>query len=57
MTWHGQINRTIWEIDHLLGEKPGNQRLQRELLRTYFLQRYEYDRGNHIPRAGRSTGN
>jgi len=54
MSWHGQINRTIWEIESLLSQKPGNQRLRREFLRTHFLQRYEYDRGNHVPRDDRS---
>jgi carboxylesterase len=54
MTWHGQINRTIWEIRHLLDENPKNFELRRELLRTHFLQRFEYDRSHHIPRDDRS---
>ena len=54
MTWHGQINRTIWEIKHLLEQKPENFELRRELLRTHFLQRFEYDRSIHIPRDDRS---
>lgn len=54
VTWHGQINRTIWEIRHLLGKNPGDLELQRELLRTHFLQRFEFDRSHHIPRDDRS---
>ncbi|MDH3216588.1 MAG: hypothetical protein OEN01_09885 [Candidatus Krumholzibacteria bacterium] len=54
MTWHGQINRSIWEIENLLERQPKNFRLKKELLRTHFLQRYEYDRSLHIPRDDRS---
>jgi esterase/lipase len=54
MTWHGQINRTIWEIESLLEKEPRSHRLRREFLRTHFLQRYEYDRANHIPRDDRT---
>jgi carboxylesterase len=54
MSWHGQINRTIWEIRHLIEKKPNNLKLRRELLRTHFLQRFEYDRSHHIPRDDRS---
>jgi esterase/lipase len=54
MTWHGQINRTIWEIDSLLEKDPQNISLRRELLRTTFLQRYEFDRSLHIARDDRS---
>jgi carboxylesterase len=54
MTWHGQINRTIWEIRHLVEENPKDFELRRELLRTHFLQRFEYDRSHHIPRDDRS---
>ncbi len=54
MTWHGQINRTIWEIRHLIEKKPKDLKLRRELLRTHFLQRFEYDRSHHIPRDDRS---
>jgi carboxylesterase len=54
MTWHGQINRTIWEIRHLLEANPKDFELRRELLRTHFLQRFEYDRSHHIPRDDRS---
>ncbi len=54
MTWHGQINRTIWEIRHLIETNPKDFELRRELLRTHFLQRFEYDRSHHIPRDDRS---
>lgn len=54
MTWHGQINRTIWEIEGLLAKEPGSHRLRRELMRTHFLQRYEFDRTIHVPRDDRS---
>jgi len=54
MTWHGQINRTIWEIRRLVELNPNDFELQRELLRTHFLQRFEYDRSHHIPRDDRS---
>ena len=54
MTWHGQINRTIWEIESLLEKRPKNLKLRAELVRTHFLQRYEYDRSLHIPRDDRS---
>jgi carboxylesterase len=54
MTWHGQINRTIWEIESRLEKQPKNLKLRSELVRTHFLQRYEYDRSLHIPRDDRS---
>ncbi|UCG51951.1 MAG: alpha/beta hydrolase [Candidatus Latescibacterota bacterium] len=54
MTWHGQINRTIWEIRQLIEKRPKDFKLRRELLRTHFLQRFEYDRSLHIPRDDRS---
>lgn len=54
MTWHGQINRTIWEIETLLVKHPERFALKRELLRTHFLQRFEYDRSMHVPRDDRS---
>jgi len=54
MTWHGQINRTIWEIESLIEKRPDSLRLKSELVRTHFLQRYEYDRSLHIPRDDRS---
>lgn len=52
--WYGQINRTIWEIRQMLEEKPKSFRLRKELLRTHFLQRYEYDRSFHVARDDRS---
>ncbi len=54
MTWHGQINRTIWEIEAMLDKRPKNLKLRSELVRTHFLQRFEYDRSLHIPRDDRS---
>jgi carboxylesterase len=54
MSWHGQINRTIWEIRHLIEKRPKDLKLRRELLRTHFLQRFEFDRSRHIPRDDRS---
>ncbi|MCZ6765630.1 MAG: hypothetical protein O7D32_01725 [bacterium] len=54
MTWHGQINRTIWEIGHQIKREPRDFRLRKEYLRTHFLQRYELDRSLHIPRDDRS---
>jgi len=54
MTWHGQINRSLWELETTLKERPNDQKLKRELLRTHFLQRFEYDRGLHIPRDDRT---
>jgi carboxylesterase len=54
MTWHGQINRTIWEIETQLEKRPKNLKLRSELVRTHFLQRFEYDRSLHIPRDDRS---
>ncbi len=54
MTWHGQINRTIWEIETLLEKRPKNLKLRSEFVRTHFLQRFEYDRSLHIPRDDRS---
>lgn len=54
MTWHGQINRTIWEIRRLVEMNPKDHELRRELLRTHFLQRFEFDRSHHIPRDDRS---
>jgi len=54
MTWHGQINRTIWELENLLEKHPNQFSLKRELLRTHFLQRYEVDRSLHIPRDDRT---
>jgi carboxylesterase len=54
MTWHGQINRTIWELENLLEKHPKQFSLKRELFRTHFLQHYEVDRSLHIPRDDRT---
>jgi carboxylesterase len=54
MTWHGQINRTIWEINEALKKTPESTRQRRELLRAHFLQHFEYDKALHIPRDDRS---
>ena len=54
MTWHGQINRTIWEIQKLVENEPKNQRFRRELLRAHFLQHFEFDKAFHVPRDDRS---
>lgn len=54
MTWHGQINRTIWEIKGLVEKQPKNTKLRAELLRTLFLQRFEYDRSLRVPRDDRT---
>lgn len=54
MTWHGQINRTIWEIQKLVEKEPDNRRFRRELLRAHFLQHFEFDKAFHVPRDDRS---
>lgn len=54
MTWHGQINRTIWEINEALKKTPESPRQRRELLRAHFLQHFEYDKAQHIARDDRS---
>jgi esterase/lipase len=54
MTWHGQINRTIWEINEALKKSPESARQRRELLRAHFLQHFEYDKAHHIARDDRS---
>ncbi len=54
MSWHGQINRTIWEIQEQINNKPDNRRFRRELLRAHFLQHFEFDRAFHVPRDDRS---
>ncbi len=54
MSWHGQINRTIWEIQESIRKKPDNIRRRRELLRAHFLQHFEFDRAFHVPRDDRS---
>jgi len=54
MSWHGQINRTIWEIGEAIKQSPESPRQRRELLRAQFLQLFEYDKAFHIPRDDRS---
>lgn len=54
MSWHGQINRTIWEIQEHVRKNPEDPRHRRELLRAHFLQHFEYDRTFHVPRDDRS---
>jgi esterase/lipase len=54
MSWHGQINRTIWEIQEQVKAKPDRPRYRRELLRAHFLQRFEFDKAFHVPRDDRS---
>jgi len=54
MSWHGQINRTIWEIQEVIKKKPDDDRYRRELLRAHFLQHFEFDRAFHVPRDDRS---
>lgn len=54
MSWHGQINRTIWEIQESIRANPESSRHRRELLRAHFLQHFEFDRAFHVPRDDRS---
>lgn len=54
MSWHGQINRTLWEISESIETKPNKDRFRRELLRTHFLQHFEFDRAFHVPRDDRT---
>jgi carboxylesterase len=54
MTWHGQINRTIWEISEALKKNPEHARNRRELLRAQFLQQFEHDKALHVPRDDRT---
>jgi carboxylesterase len=54
MSWHGQINRSIWEINQATKQSPESPRQRRELLRAQFLQRFEYDKAFHVPRDDRS---
>jgi len=54
MSWHGQINRTLWEIQRQIEAKPDRPRYRRELLRAHFLQRFELDKALHVPRDDRS---
>ena len=54
MSWHGQINRTIWEINESLKKAPESPRRRRELLRAHFLQHFEFDKAHHVARDDRS---
>ena len=54
MSWHGQVNRTLWEIRESVNKDPDNLRYRRELLRANFLQRFEFDKALHVPRDDRS---
>lgn len=54
MNWHGQINRTIWELQSQVNRRPEHFRYRRELLRGHFLQRFEFDKSFHVPRDDRS---
>jgi len=54
MTWHGQINRTIWEISEAIKREPDQPRHRRELLRAQFLQNFEHDKAFHVPRDDRT---
>jgi len=54
MTWHGQIDRTIWEITEAIKREPDQPRYRRELLRAQFLQNFEHDKAFHVPRDDRT---
>jgi carboxylesterase len=54
MSWHGQINRTIWEIQRQVDAHPEQRRYRRELLRAHFLQHFEFDKAYHVPRDDRT---
>jgi carboxylesterase len=54
MTWHGQINRTIWEISEAIKKHPEERRFRRELLRAQFVQHFERDKAFHVPRDDRT---
>lgn len=54
MSWHGQINRTLWEIQEAVKQHPDHHRYRRELLRAHFLQHFEFDRAFHVARDDRS---
>lgn len=54
MSWHGQINRTIWEINEAIQKSPDQYRYRRELLRAQFLQHFERDKAFHVPRDDRT---
>lgn len=53
-SWHGQINRTLWELSELVKKNPKNRRYRREFLRAHFLQGFEFDKAHHIPRDDRT---
>ncbi len=54
MSWHGQIDRTIWEINEAIQKSPEQARYRRELLRAQFLQHFERDKAFHVPRDDRT---
>ena len=54
MSWHGQIDRTIWEINEAIQKSPDQPRYRRELLRAQFLQHFERDKAFHVPRDDRT---
>ena len=54
MSWHGQIDRTIWEIHQAVQKTPDQARYRRELLRAQFLQHFERDKAFHVPRDDRT---
>lgn len=54
MSWHGQINRTVWEVQEQVKRRPDHPRYRRELLRAHFLQHFEFDKAFHVPRDDRS---
>ncbi len=54
LSWHGQINRTLWELRESIKAHPDVRRYRRELLRAHFLQHFEYDRAQHVARDDRS---
>jgi esterase/lipase len=54
MTWHGQIDRSIWEISETIKKSPESARHRRELLRALFLQNFERDKSFHVPRDDRT---
>ncbi len=54
MSWHGQIDRTIWEISQAIQKSPEQARQRRELLRAQFLQHFERDKAFHVPRDDRT---
>jgi carboxylesterase len=54
MSWHGQIDRTIWEINEAIQKSPEQARYRRELLRAQFLQHFERDKAFHVARDDRT---